>query len=440
MNSGEKRLRLLVLATQPPWPLDHGNRLRLHHLLQRLAGRMEVTLATPHVPEQGTRLVDRVSLSVIGESGPGASGRAPTWSAGLARRYFGHNARIDEWLRLRATPRRFDVALCSGPVLGQHLAAFRVPVVWDLVDDLVLYSVRDLPRRPWPQRLSRLYAAAVQAVFERDAARHAAATVVASSIDASYARRWIGDRPIEVISNGVDLEYFKPDGDPPPSKRVVFVGSLDFPPNADGITHFARAVWPQLRAEDTQRTLQIVGRRPPDAVCEAAQAPGVELYADVPDVRPFLRDAQVVVSPTRSGGGVKNKVLEACAMCRPVVATPRALGGLSAVVGRDVLAASGAKQWREQVARLLRDPRLAGRIARRGRRWVSRAHRWETMADELYALLCRVARRDGTSEPVNTATHDRKSGAANAQSAEMPRRIAPRAVKASVEPVPAGAE
>ena len=393
MMATHTRPRLLVLATQAPWPLDHGNRLRLHHLLRCLVERLDITLAIPQAQPDGAMLPDGLTVEVMSASACSPPNRRrSTYVAALARRYFGHNARVDAWVQRHATPRRFDVALCSGPVLGQHLHAFRVPVVWDLVDDLVLFAARECEHQPWSRRWSTLYAAGLNALFERDAARHAATTVVASDVDASYARRWIGAEKLTVVSNGVDLEHFADAGEPPPSRQLAFVGSLEFPPNVDGIVHFARTVWPRLHANDPTRELRVVGCRPTPEVAALAQRPGVSVHANVADVRPFLRAAQAIIVPTRTGGGVKNKVLEACAMRRPVVATPRALGGLSARAGRDVLCANSPRRWVEHVSRLLTQPEWGARIARNGHTWVRQAHRWNVMAERLLAVLRRAAR------------------------------------------------
>jgi glycosyltransferase involved in cell wall biosynthesis len=113
----------------------------------------------------------------------------------------------------------------------------------------------------------------------------------------------------------------------------------------------------------------------------------------VADVRPCLSRASVVIVPTRLGGGLKNKVLEACAMERPVVASPRALAGLSAQRGRDVLCAGDDDAWVRHVAHLLTHPEVARRIAKDGQSWVRRAHRWPVLTERLRTLLTEAAWR-----------------------------------------------
>jgi glycosyltransferase involved in cell wall biosynthesis len=401
-------MRVLVVATQEPWPLNHGGRLRLYHFVKRLAEVAEVTLALPGPVQHATRLRDGVRIVTMlprcdVACSADAAARRMSWVVQLARRHFGYNHAIDAWLRCYACPDRFDVAFFSGAVLGVHVPAARIPVVWDAVDELVLYTLRGMQHGGWRHWPSALRHAALYALYQRGTARHAAATTFTSTVDASYARRWTGGARVEVISNGVDLEYFRPSQAPPELGTIAFVGSLEFPPNVDGITNFARRAWPQIYAGGVGRRLLVVGRRPVTAVKALASLPGVELTADVPDVRPFLARASAVVVPTRLGGGVKNKILEACAVRRPVVASPRALGGLSARVGVDVLSADRPHAWVEQVCRLLDHSAYAQKVAQAGHDWVRRAHRWSVRGDRLVEILesaWRSSRHSGADDAV----------------------------------------
>jgi len=393
VNHGAARpLRVLVVAAHEPWPLDGGGRLRLYNYLRGLSSAADVTLALPEPVQHAGHMP--AGLRTADMSAGSARRHLPQhtrpWVARRVERHFGANPAVRRWLQRHAVPPEFDVTLLHGAVTGQYVDAVRVPVVWDAVDELVLYTVRDAVRggaRCW-WRAGR--AAALYALFERYVARRAQATIFASSVDASYARRWAGATRIETISNGVDFRYFAAHTRPPTPGTVAFVGSLSFPPNVEGITRFARHIWPRLHATAGHRLL-IVGRAPTPAVRALAELPGVELHADVPDVRPYVAEAGVVIVPTRLGGGVKNKVLEACALRRPVVASPRALAGLSARRGRDVLCATNDGAWVRHITHLLANPVAAERVARHGYEWVRREHNWSHITDRLLQVLSDAA-------------------------------------------------
>ncbi len=422
MTAGRfQTMRVLVLAAGEPWPLDSGGRLHLYHVIEQLARQAEVTLVLPRPAEHREHLPGGICIESIAPSARGATaecgnGRTLPLIARLVRRHFGHNDALEAWIRREATARRFDVALLNGAVLGQYVSAFRVPVVWNPQDELVLPTLRDAQFsawRSWPCTIRRV---ALYAWFERYVAQRAAATIYVSKVDAAYARRWGGGARFEVVQNGVDFDYFQPSDEPSRPGTVAFVGSLEFPPNVDGVVHFVKRIWPRIYADSPGRQLLVVGRHPVATVRALASKPGVELAADVPDVRPYLTRAAVVVVPIRKGGGLKNKVLEACAMKRPVVAAPRALAGLSARVGVEVLSADRPQQWAERVGRLLEQPDYAERIAHSGYDWVHRAHSWSTTGERFYEILAsawRNSRRraaDETARPqVSAPSRRRKS-------------------------------
>jgi len=346
------------------------------------------------------------------------------WATRLARRHFGRQPPISAWLARHADPRNFDVALLSGAVLGLYADCVRVPVVWDVVDELVVCTLRAAQFgdwRLWPDALRRVV---LYAAYERATAQRVAATVFASAVDAAWARRWSGGARLEVISNGVDTTYFRPFATPGEPGCVAFVGSLEFPPNVDGVRFFVRQVWPRLHADDRSRRLYVVGRRPTAAVRALAAVPGVVVCGDVPDVRPFLARAAVVVVPTRQGAGVKNKILEACAVQRPVVASPRALAGLDVRIGVELRCAQRPGQWVREVAELLTSPDRAARLAAAGCAWVRRTHRWPALGQRLHELLAQAAARRENTPDCRTATVEPRPAAPRPEVCRRPQRFA----------------
>lgn len=392
MTRPRRRLRILALAPQAPWPLDHGGRLRAHHFLTVLARRADVTLAVPSAAPRRAQLPRNIEFVPIPADRSHSSPRGLTWVDRAVLRHFGRNASIDRWLAAHARRSRFDVALFLGDLLGQHICATRLPVVWDLVDDLVLFVARDAQFARWKRWWPATRAAVLCAAFERTVTKRAAATILASTVDAGVTRRFAGGARVETISNGVDAAHYFQRSASPERGTVVFVGSLEFAPNVDGIVHFTRRIWPHICVDRKQRRLLIVGRNPVSQVRELQRIAGVELAANVPDVRPYLARANAVIAPTRTGGGVKNKILEACAARRAVVAGSRALGGLSARPGVEVLRAESPSRWTTHLTRLLDHPSYASRIAEAGYEWVTRTHDWNELAGKLLGILRSVSK------------------------------------------------
>jgi polysaccharide biosynthesis protein PslH len=197
---------------------------------------------------------------------------------------------------------------------------------------------------------------------------------------------------VDVIPNGVDTGYFVPPAFCRSGSTIVFHGVMNFAPNAVAADFLARQVLPLLRQRHRDVRLAIVGRAPTERVRALAGIAGVTITGEVEDVRPWLTSGRVYVCPMLSGTGIKNKLLEAMASGMPCVATPLALGGISAVPGRDILVARRASEIATQVERLLEDGALGEMLGAAARRYVETGHDWRVVA-RVYENVYWAARR-----------------------------------------------
>jgi polysaccharide biosynthesis protein PslH len=189
-----------------------------------------------------------------------------------------------------------------------------------------------------------------------------------------------------VVPNGVDTDRFTA-SPVPAARRIVFTGSLHTLPNRDGIEWFCRAVWPRIRSRAPDATLDIVGSRPSAEVLALGKADGVAVYADVPDVLPYLQRARAAVVPLRIGSGSRLKALEAMAAGRPVIGTTIGLGGLELVPGENVLVADDEATFAEHVTRCLDDLELARALGSRARTDVEDRYSWRRIGADYATLL-----------------------------------------------------
>jgi sugar transferase (PEP-CTERM/EpsH1 system associated) len=224
--------------------------------------------------------------------------------------------------------------------------------------------------------------------FERGIAARADISFFVTEAEAElFRRRAAVAAEVRALGNGVDLDFFRPGTVQPeatPRPLVVFTGQMDYAPNVEAVTGFAAAQLPRLRAAIPDLRFAIVGRNPAPAIRRLAAAPGILVTGAVPDVRPWLAAADVVVAPLRLARGVQNKVLEAMAMARPVVASRAAYEGIEAVPGRDLLVAEDAAP---HILALLRDPGRAASLGESARAQVERAYAWDARMRPLIDLL-----------------------------------------------------
>jgi sugar transferase (PEP-CTERM/EpsH1 system associated) len=213
------------------------------------------------------------------------------------------------------------------------------------------------------------------------------AVTLVSEAEAGLYRRFCSPGRVHAILNGVDLEYFQPSPADEEELACVFVGALDYRPNVDAVRWFAEAIWPSVHRRVPGSKLWLVGRRPSAAVRALAGHAGVEIIGQVPDVRPWMTRASVVVAPLRIARGLQNKVLEALAMGKAVVASPPALAALRVRPGRHCLRASSHAGWIKGVTRLLRDESHRFRLGSAGRRYVEEHHDWDRCLEPLGELL-----------------------------------------------------
>ncbi len=229
--------------------------------------------------------------------------------------------------------------------------------------------------------------------------------VVVADRDAEALRSLNPDLPIEVIPNGVDIEYFSPGDYEPEEPIVLFTGNLEYEPNQDAARYLLDEIMPAVWESRPDARLMLIGPNPPPDIREA-ESERVQVTGKVPDLRPYFERAMVYVAPLRMGAGIKNKVLEALAMRRPVVATPLSCDGIKVEHGKHLLIAEDTEKFIRAVLTLLDDGRLRRRLGVAGRELIESCYTWEGVAEryrQLYLALIEERRGVNTSSDEESA-------------------------------------
>jgi polysaccharide biosynthesis protein PslH len=287
---------------------------------------------------------------------------------------------------------RPDVVQVEYHIMGQYLPVLggqRAPrVLRQLEPGTATAGDRARGRRGAARLLAPLERRAWER-YERWVMRQVQAVVALTAQDEEALRPIARAARIVRIPLGIPipLQALDPVGLSVPS--ALFVGSFSHPPNADAAERLAREIFPRVRSEMPEAVLRIVGADPP-LTLRGAAGNGVEVTGQVPDVTPFLNEAAVFVAPLRLGGGMRVKVLEALAAGKAVVASRRAVDGLTVTDGDQVILAESDREFADAIVMLLRDPGRRRALAGRARSWAAANLGRERMApafEQLYRSL-----------------------------------------------------
>ncbi len=392
---------VLYLTHRLPYPPNKGDKVRSYHLLKHLASSHRVFLGTfIDDPE------DRIHLATVRElcADLHVARLSPLLArfkslAGLVRGealtlpYF-----RDDGLRAWVARIRHDVTIDRVVVFSSAMAQYVEPlddsVVVDFVDvDSAKWS-QYAAKRHWP--MSWLYRREGRRLlaFERHVAAQARRSFFVTENEAALFRGLAPEcaDQVEAMPNGVDAEYFSPDHAfvspfTADEQAIVFTGAMDYWPNVDAASWFAVAALPGLRAAWPRARFHIVGRSPVASIRALATAE-INVTGTVSDVRPYLRHAAVVVAPLRLARGIQNKILEAMAMAKAVVASDSCAGALDAAPGMDFLVAGTADEFVRQIDAMLRDPARTATIGMAARGAVVARYSWAAHLAGIDRYLC----------------------------------------------------
>ena len=199
---------------------------------------------------------------------------------------------------------------------------------------------------------------------------------------------------ISVVPIAVDTQELQPAKREAGSKNILTLGTLHYPPNADGIRWFANEVFPLVQAKEPDATLTIIGKNPPpDFLQLQDRNPGIiQVTGYVEDLSPYFDKAGAMVIAVRAGGGMRVRILEAFARAMPVVTTTIGLEGIEAVPGEHVLVQDAARDFAESTLALLSNPEVADKLSRSGRRLAEEKYDWQVILsrmDNIYENLVR---------------------------------------------------
>ncbi|OGX88883.1 glycosyltransferase [Hymenobacter glacialis] len=388
-------MRLLVLLSRFPYPLDKGDKLRAYHQLRYLATRHEIALfalSDEEVSAEGDAAVRpfyRGGVVVHRLHRPGiALNMAKALATGrpLQVGYF-YDAAAQRQLDELIAAFKPEHIYCQLIRMAEYLRpqVGRLPMTLDYMDVLSAGMARRATQAPWWQRPVLALEAQRLQQYEAEAFGWFQHHTIISDQDRQliqHPRR----NEVSIVLNGIDTEFFQPQPLARKQYDVLFCGNMGYHPNVDAACFLAEEIMPLVRARHPAARLLIAGTTPAPRVQALASAQ-VEVSGWVPDIRAAYAAARVFVAPMRVGTGLQNKLLEAMAMQLPCVTTPLANNALGGSSGEQLCVAEGGAALADAISTLLDDSAGAAQLATRGLDFVKNSYNWAAATSRLNALF-----------------------------------------------------
>lgn len=400
-------MRIAYLTARCPFPPIGGDRMRVYYTLRHLLRSHQVTLyALDSVP--------KADFKTRRDSLPGLeqkifSMEKVAYARNGAGAFFSGLPLQVKLYKCPALVQALDSDIRKGAVdfLIVHLIRMaeyarpypHIPRVLDMADSIYQHyaRMRKIWWSPWwigarlDRRRVRHYESEVPGWFNN--------VLLHTEEDLEWIRQQSGAANLLQSQMGVDTEEFSFQEGPYDSRRIVYCAKLDYLPNADAALYFAKQIFPLVRHRLPDARFSVIGLNPPRSVRTLARLPGVEVQANVPDVRREMASAGVSVSPVRFGAGIQNKILQSLSMGIPVVATAFAARPFGEPAHSPLIAAESPQEFADQTVGILGDPEYRRQLARAGRKLVEARFQWSQVLKPLDRILDGIEGKSTQGKP-----------------------------------------
>jgi glycosyltransferase involved in cell wall biosynthesis len=378
--------RILFIKHTLAYPRASGHDIRCFEMLRALRDLgHDVALATIQPCDTATREQLGIPITPLADDATAGTSAPLSYWQERFRSYWGiPEAAIHAVSRIA---RSFDATAVIGlglDVLPMLAGAGTRTKVWYAADEWVIHHWSQF-KPLTPATYGELGAAAIKGLYERAYASVLDRAWVVSPAEQRAMRRLAGVAHVDVIANGVDTVFFAPASAPAIDNSAIFWGRLDFGPNLQAIDWLCDRIWPEVVRAVPSAKLTIMGFNADARIRPRTTMPGVEVRSDVPDIRPAVGSHQLALLPMVSGGGIKNKLLEAAALGKAIVCTSMACSGLRSTPPAVIV--DDERGWIEAIVRLWANPEERRRLEQSARAWILEHHTWAAAARDAVRSL-----------------------------------------------------
>ncbi|OGD78683.1 hypothetical protein A2368_02105 [Candidatus Collierbacteria bacterium RIFOXYB1_FULL_49_13] len=386
-------MRILMVTPYVPFPPLSGGQVRSYNLIKHLSRNHKITLFCYYRDEaekeslgELLKYCDKVVYVK----------RRPAWSplhilsAGLTFFPFlllstYYSPFLKKSIKVELSRGKYDLIHCETFYIMPNIPKTQIPIL--LVEQTIEYLVYQKFVREFKLLLLKpfMYLDIWKLkTWEKYYWKRASRLATMSEDDKKFINEVFPEVGVDVIANGVDMDFFDQTKHHKSDKpTVLFVGQFRWLPNLDAAKFLVTEVWPLIKKRIPQARLLVVGRNPTQEILDLGKAPDVSIRSDVEDIRTVYGESNVLLAPIRNGKGTKYKVLEAMATGVPIVGTPLAAEGIAITHGVHALIGNTPVELAEYTARILSDKKEAVKISKNANKLVRDTYDWGKIAAEL---------------------------------------------------------
>jgi glycosyltransferase involved in cell wall biosynthesis len=398
-------MKILMLTPYLPYPLLSGGQIRTYNLLKKLSLKHEVTLFALIKEESERQYIPELEkycakVRVFKRSQHPFTLKNIVKTAISTYPFLVMRNHVPETIKAveeELASTTYDLIHAETFYMMPHIPPTTVPTI--LVEQTIEYlgyeSFAQKYRFPFLKPLLSIDIAKIK-FWEKHYWNTCTKLIVMSDDDKAYIAKEITDpHKIEVVSNGVDVEWFaEKEKNLPPDPTLLSVGTFKWLPNVEAVSFLIEKVWPLVKQQLPQAKLWIVGNAPTKKIFDyQVKDTSITVTGGIPDIRDAFNGAHVLIAPVFSGKGTRYKVLEAMASRTPIVATTIAVEGLGLEEGAHVLTSTTAEGLAKAAVKLLNDKTLQKRLATNGASFVASHYDWKRISAKLDAIYTQLGKK-----------------------------------------------
>jgi sugar transferase (PEP-CTERM/EpsH1 system associated) len=394
------KLKILFLTPRFPYPLLGGDRLKSYNLLAHLASKHDVHLvsfyqgSTKFPPQKDIDHLKQLGLNLhIIPLNPAIAGLRILFTSflkfPLEIGYY-YQPEFKKVVEQLIKDEKFDIGIAFFMRTAEYIKDKPFHRLLIAEDCRRLYQQRSYQKSTnLIQRIVRWWEHRLLKTYEPEIVNHFDTTTLVTDEDINAMKEYNSSANFRLLTNGVDVEYFKPSDIDLEKKHLLFTGKLDLWANHLMINTIIKDILPKIRKRFPGTKLLLVGANPSKSIL-TLQNDFIEIHANVPSLVPYLQKAACFIHPHQGGSGIQNKLLEAMSCAVPVVTSPTGIQGIQATHCKDIMIGTSPEEMVEHIIKLMTDRNFADHLGRNARQLIIDTHSWQSIFDDADSLINQI--------------------------------------------------